>query len=145
MEKLVTQAEDRSSSGPETAEAALSRVFLSLHPTVEIIDRTAVASFEPQPEHRGNPGWLHGGMAATVLDHVCARAASAALGLRVVTGKLDLRYPQPVILAGGPYRVEATAEEPRGRMVRVTGAILDGEGHPMVEARSLFVSLPAVE
>lgn len=130
--------------GPESAEAALRRVMLSLHPEVEINNRTAVASFEPQPEHRGNPGWLHGGMAATVLDHVCARAAAAALGQRVVTGKLDLRYPKPVTLADGPYRVEATAEEPRGRMVRVVGAILDRQGQPMVEARSLFVTLPSV-
>lgn len=121
----------------------VERVLMALHPPVEIIGRTARARFEPQPEHRGNVGWLHGGMAATVLDHVCARAGAAALGERVVTGTLDLRYPRPVPLAGGPYRVEATAEEPRGgRMVRVSGAILDHDGRPMVEARSLFVTLP---
>ncbi|MGH1492168.1 MAG: PaaI family thioesterase [Acidimicrobiales bacterium] len=125
----------------------VERVLMALHPTVEIVGRTAAASFEPQPEHRGNAGWLHGGLAATVLDHVCARAAAAVLGKRVVTGKLDLRYPQPVLLAGGPYRVEATAEPPRARtgenrMVRVEGAILDSDGQPMVEARSLFVTLP---
>ncbi len=125
----------------------VERVLMALHPKVEIVGLTAIGSFEPQPEHRGNPGWLHGGLAATVLDHVCARAASAALGRRVVTGRLDLRYPQPVLLAGGPYRVEATAESPRAgigtkRMVRVEGAILDHDGKPMVEARSLFVTLP---
>lgn len=121
----------------------VERVLLALHPAVEIVGRTATALFEPQPEHRGNAGWLHGGLAATVLDHVCARAGAAALGRRVVTGTLDLRYPRPVLLAGGPYRVEATAEEPRGgRMVRVSGAILGHDGHPMVEARSLFVTLP---
>ncbi|MEM7275891.1 MAG: PaaI family thioesterase [Actinomycetota bacterium] len=120
----------------------VARVLRALNPPVEIDGRVAVATFEPQPEHRGNPGWLHGGLAATVLDHVCARAAAAAIGQRVVTGRLDVRYPQPVMLADGPYRVEATAEEPRGRMVRVVGAILDREGRPMVEARSLFVTLP---
>ncbi|MEM7323338.1 MAG: PaaI family thioesterase [Actinomycetota bacterium] len=127
---------------PETADEAVSRVMMALHPTVEIIGSTAVGFFHPQPEHRGNHGWLHGGLAATVLDHVSARVAAAALGRRVVTGKLDLRYPQPVLLADGPYRVEATAEEPRGRMVRVVGAILDRRGSPMVEAKSLFVTLP---
>ncbi len=125
----------------DAGQTDLERVLLALHPTVEITGLTAVASFEPQPEHRGNPGWLHGGMAATVLDHVCARAGAAALGQRVVTGRLDLRYPQPVVLADGPYRVEATAEAPRRRMVRVAGAILDRQGRPMVEARSLFVTL----
>jgi acyl-coenzyme A thioesterase PaaI-like protein len=124
----------------------LERVMKALRPKVEVDGLTVVGRFEPQPEHRGNPGWLHGGLAATVLDHVCARAASAALGKRVVTGRLDLRYPQPVLLADGPYRVEATAQEPRGaagekRMVKVDGAILDHDGRAMVEARSLFVTL----
>jgi acyl-coenzyme A thioesterase PaaI-like protein len=131
------------SNAPESADEAVTRVMMALHPAVEITGRTAVGLFHPQPEHRGNVGWLHGGLAATVLDHVSARAASAALDGRVVTGRLDLRYPQPVTLADGPYRVEATAEEPRGRMVRVVGAILDERGRPMVEARSLFVTLPS--
>lgn len=120
----------------------VDRVLRALRPVVQMDGSTAVASFEPQPEHRGNVGWLHGGLAAAVLDHVCARAAAHALGQRVVTGRLDLRYPQPVLLADGPYRVEAAAEAPRGRMVRVNGAIVDHDGRAMVEARSLFVTLP---
>ena len=120
----------------------VTRVMLALHPEVTIDGRRVTARFEPQPEHRGNTGWLHGGMAATVLDHVCARAAAAALGQRVVTGTLDLRYPQPVPLDGGPYDVEAEAADPRGRMVRVTGAILDDTGRPMVEAKGLFIARP---
>ena len=77
-----------------------------------------------------------------MLDHVCARAAAAALGDRVVTGTLDLRYPQPVPLDGGPYTVEAEAVEPRGRMVRVQGAIVDRDGRPMVQTRGLFLVRP---
>lgn len=126
-------------SEPQRYSEGVARVLGALHPKVTVEGRTVVASFEPQPEHRGNAGWLHGGLAATVLDHVCARAASAALGKRVVTGRLDLRYPHPVLLANGPYRVEATAEEPRGRMVRVSGAIIDQAGKPLVQAQSLFV------
>lgn len=122
----------------------VSRVMMALYPEVEVgPDRRRVtARFAPQPEHRGNPGWLQGGLAATVLDHVCARAGSAALGHRVVTGTLDLRYPHPVPLDGGPYLIEAEASDPRGRMVRVQGAILDDDGRPMVEAKGLFVMRP---
>lgn len=120
----------------------LTRVLMALHPEVEVHGTRVVARFEPQPEHRGNPGWLHGGMAATVLDHVCARAGSAAMGRRVVTGTLELRYPHPVALDGGPYRVEAEAGEPRGRMVRVRGAIIDAGGRALVEAKGLFVVRP---
>lgn len=123
----------------------LERVMTALRPTVDVggDGRSVSGWFDPQPEHRGNVGWLHGGLAATVLDHVCARAAAVALGDRVVTGRLDLRYPHPVLLADGPYRVDAAAEEPRGRMVRVSGAIRDSGGLALVEARSLFVVLAA--
>jgi len=126
---------------PEEYDPAVKRVLGALHPTVSIQGRTAVASFEPQPEHRGNSGWLHGGFAATILDHVCARAAAAALGKRVVTGTLGLRYPQPVLLDDGPFRVEAHAGQPRGRMVRVRGAIYGADKTTLVEAQSLFVVL----
>lgn len=75
-----------------------------------------------------------------MLDHVCARAASAALGQPVVTGRLDTRYREPVLLAAGPYRVVAVAERPRSKTVRVAGAIeRRADGRPLVEARSLFV------
>ena len=77
-----------------------------------------------------------------MLDHVCARAASAALdGDRVVTGKLDLRYRGPVELAAGPYRVDAEAQPARGRVVKVKGAIVGRNGRPLVTANALFVRL----
>ncbi len=120
----------------------LTRVMMALHPTVTMNGSTGEAIFHPQPEHRGNPLWLHGGLAATVLDHVCARVASAALGgAKVVTGTLDLRYPHPVPLADGPYLVRATHERPRSKVVRIAGAIVDASGKPMVEAKALFVLL----
>ena len=120
----------------------VTRVMMALHPEVNIDGLRGTASFDPQPEHRGNPGWLHGGMAATVLDHVCARVGAVSMGQRVVTGTFDLRYPRPVSLTGGPYRVEAEAAPAQGRMVRVSGAILDHDGRPMVEVEGLFVARP---
>lgn len=122
-------------------DEAVERVLRALRPRIEIVDGVAVATFEPLAEHRGRPGWLHGGFAATVLDHVCAGAAAFALDGPVVTGRLDLRYPNPVPLDAGPYRVEATPERARGRMVKVAGTILDGGGRRLVEARSLFVAI----
>ena len=120
----------------------VSRIFAALHPTITVVDSVASGIFEPQAEHRGNPGWLHGGMAATVLDHLCARTASSALGgVRVVTGTLDLRYPRPVMLDGGPYRLWAEHDKARGRMVRVRGAIFGPDDKPLVEAKAMFLAL----
>ena len=120
----------------------ISRVFSALHPTITVVDAVASGLFDPEPEHRGNPGWLHGGMAATVLDHLCARTASSALGgVRVVTGTLDLRYPRPVLLDAGPYRLWAEHEPARSRMVRVRGAILGPDDKPLVEAKAMFLAM----
>ena len=120
----------------------MTRVLTALHPRVEVDGTSVRATFDPQPEHRGIPGLLHGGLAATVLDHVCARAAAAALGARVMTGRLDVRYRRPVALGNGPYRVDATVESARGRRARVRGAIRDGDGRPLVEAQALFLAVP---
>lgn len=116
----------------------------ALYPTVTISGVagdlvTGSAVFSPQPEHVGAPGWVQGGLSATVLDYICARVASAALSMKVATGTLDLRYRQPVLLDGGPYRLTAETDQPRSKSVRVRGAILSQEGRPLIEATGLFV------
>lgn len=103
------------------------------------------AWFSPQPEHVGAPGWVQGGLSATVLDYVCARVASAALSMKVATGTLDLRYRQPVLLDGGPYRLLGETDQPRSKSVRVRGVILSAEGRPLVEASGLFVGTAPLE
>lgn len=133
---------DDSETGPE----AIHRVFMALHPKVTIDGCVGWAVFEPEMEHRGNPGWLHGGLAATLLDHVSARLANSALGGPVVTGKLEIRYVRPVSLLAGPYRVEASYHQPKpGRslryLVRIRAAIVDDSG-TLVEATSMFVPRP---
>ncbi len=133
----------------ETGPQAIERVFMALHPRVTIDGCLGWADFHPEAEHRGNPGWLHGGLAATLLDHVSARLAHSALGGPVVTGKLEIRYIRPVALMQGPYRVEASYQPPNpGRairyLVRVEASIRDRDGS-LVEAKSMFVPRPEVQ
>ena len=98
-------------------------------------------TYQPEREHTGAPGWVQGGLSATVLDFVSARIAKAALDSSVATGTLDLRYRQPVLIAGGPFRVEGVTEKRYSRTVRVNAAILDAEGVPLVESSGLFVAV----
>lgn len=128
------------------ARAVAERIMWSLYPHVEIdggagLVTTGRARFAPEPEHVGAPGWVQGGLSATVLDFVCARLASAALDMRTATGTFDLRYRQPVMLEGGPYVVEGSTEEPKSRSVRVHAAIVSPQGRPLVEASGLFVGI----
>ncbi len=130
----------------ETGPEAIERVFMALHPKVQIDGCEGWALFYPEAEHRGNPGWLHGGLAATLLDHVSARVANSAFGGPAVTGKLEIRYVRPVPLSGGPFRVVASYEPPKaGRtiryLVRIEAAIVNEDGN-LVEASSMFVPRP---
>ncbi len=125
------------------------RIMRALYPDITITGlsgepASGSALFLPQPEHAGAPGWMQGGLSATVLDYFCARISSAALGTKVVTGTLDLRYRQPVRLDGGPYRIEGETDGPRSKTVRASGAILGADGRPLVEASGLFVSFTGV-
>lgn len=99
-----------------------------------------VARFEPKAGHRGPPGFLHGGIAATVLDETMASLGWALDGVPCVTATLDLRYRKPVPLDGRPIRIEAWRERPEPRRTqRVQGRLLLADGTVAVEASGIFV------
>ena len=99
-----------------------------------------VATYEPNRAHRGPPGFLHGGMAATVLDETMAALGWALDGVPCLTATLELRYRHSVPLDGNPLRIEAWREraEPR-RTQRVKGRLLLADGTLAVEATGIFV------
>jgi len=133
------------SEEPQSVEKAgrdaIVRFIRALHPEVTTDGTTASAAFDPHPEHRGAPEWVHGGYLATVLDHFLARLASAALDSKVATGTLDLRYRQPVQLHGGPYTIRGSAKPPGHRTVKVHGEILGSDDQVLTEAHGLFVAV----
>jgi|SRR5688572_10648186 len=111
------------------------------------LDRSAtperlVARFAVRPEHRGPPGYLHGGMAATILDETMASVSWAVEGLPSVTARLELRYRLPVPIDVGELRVEAWRARPGARRVqKVLGRIVQPDGTVAVEATGLFVEV----
>lgn len=132
----------------DESKTAVRRVMSALYPELEVTTVseedgtvTGVAHYTPEREHTGAPGWVQGGLSATVIDFVSARVAKAALNSSVATGTLDIRYRQPVLIDGGPYRVEGVTEKRYSRTVRVNTKILDAEGQPLVEASGLFVAV----
>jgi acyl-coenzyme A thioesterase PaaI-like protein len=103
-----------------------------------------VSVFEPSAGHAGQPGFLHGGLAATLLDETMAALSWATDRVHTVTATLSLRYRLPVPLDAGPLRMEAWYEDERPRRVRkVHGRLLLPDGSAAVEATGLFVRVSA--
>ncbi|HET6393259.1 MAG TPA: PaaI family thioesterase [Blastococcus sp.] len=91
--------------------------------------------------HEGPPGLVHGGVVATLLDHVLARAVRAA-GRGGLTATLTVTYRRPVRL-GVPLVATAEIGTTDGRRTTATARIVaeDDPGSTLAEAEGLFVAL----
>jgi acyl-coenzyme A thioesterase PaaI-like protein len=105
-----------------------------------------VATFTPRPEHRGPPGYLHGGLAATCLDEVMASLSIALDDYYAVTATLQLKYRNAVPIDGSVVRVEAWRDRAEARRThKVHGRLLLADGTLAVEATGLFVRATPVK
>jgi uncharacterized protein (TIGR00369 family) len=102
---------------------------------------TAIGRVTVRKPHEGPPGLVHGGVTATLLDHVLARAVRSA-GHGGLTAQLTVRFRRPVRL-GTPLVVSGELVSVEGR--RATGtARVTTETEPdvvLAEADGLFVAL----
>ena len=91
--------------------------------------------------HEGPPGLVHGGVVATILDHVLARAVRAA-GRGGLTATLTVSYRRPVRL-GVPLLATAELGTTEGRRTTATGRLVAEEDPDttLAEAEGLFVAL----
>jgi acyl-coenzyme A thioesterase PaaI-like protein len=111
-----------------------------------------VATFTPRPYHIAVPGYVYGGLIASLLDcHGTGTAAAAAyraegrpLGsepaLRFVTASLKVDYLRPTPL-GVPLELRGRATEVKGRKV-VVSATLSAEGQVCARGEIVAVQLP---
>ena len=94
-------------------------------------------------QHEGPPGLVHGGVVATLLDHVLARSARIA-GHGGLTATLTVTYRRPVPL-GVPLVVtgELVAVEGRRSTARARLVAEDDPGTTLAEGEALLVALRA--
>lgn len=104
---------------------------------------SCVCTFVPKPHHRGMPGFLHGGLAATALDETMASVGLVLHDFRCLTATLELRYRKAVPLDGRPVTVEAWRKDDRGgkRRFHVHGELRSADGTVCVEADGLFLAV----
>jgi acyl-coenzyme A thioesterase PaaI-like protein len=94
----------------------------------------AVAIVEPKPYHIGIPGYVYGGLIASIIDCHCIGTASAAalraegrdietsLPLRFVTASLHVDYLKPTPI-GIALEVRAQVKQIKGRKVIVAATV----------------------
>jgi acyl-coenzyme A thioesterase PaaI-like protein len=111
-----------------------------------------VCVFEPRGCHTAIPGYVYGGLIASLIDcHGTGTAAAAAYrsqrremgtepALRFLTASLQVDYLRPTPL-GVPLEVRARVEEIRGRKVVVT-ATVSADGVVCARGRVVAVQMP---
>ena len=94
----------------------------------------SVCVFEPRPHHMAIPGYVYGGLIASLIDcHGTGTAAAASYRaqerpmdseppLRFVTASLHVDYLRPTPL-GPPLEVRGVVEEVKGRKVVVAATV----------------------
>ncbi len=111
-----------------------------------------VAHFTPRPYHTAIPGYVYGGLLASLIDcHGTGTAAAAAFraaerpmdskpALRYVTAALNVSYLRPTPL-GTPLEIRGRVKELKGRKV-VVEAWISAEGSVCVRGEVVAVELP---
>ncbi len=105
-----------------------------------LADDGSVVSFPVVPStFDGHPGYLHGGIIATLLDEAMSKAVRAQ-GSISMTRKIEVDYLRPVP-SGAPLRIEGRVVRNERRKHWAEARILDEKGIALAEAKGLFIEV----
>lgn len=111
-----------------------------------------LSRFTPRPEHIAIPGYVYGGLIASLIDcHGTGTAAAAAYReagrdpgteppLRFVTASINVRYLRPTPL-GPELEIRGSVKEIKGRKV-VVSATLSAQGEVCAVGEVVAVQMP---
>ncbi|MDR3741371.1 MAG: PaaI family thioesterase [Terracidiphilus sp.] len=102
-------------------------------------DGTIVCPLEVSDLYEGPPGYLHGGIIATLLDEAMSKAVRS-LGLRAVTRHLEVDYRLPVP-SRTALRLEGARVKSDGHKHWTEARILDSAGRALVRGKGLFIEV----
>jgi uncharacterized protein (TIGR00369 family) len=103
-------------------------------------DGTVVCPATIPDRFEGHPGYLHGGIIATLLDEVMSKVMRSR-GVLAMTRHMEVDYLRPVP-SGAPLRLEGRMTHLEGRKRWAEAKILDGEGTVLAAGKGLFVEIP---
>jgi len=112
----------------------------------------SVTIFTPRPYHTAIPGYVYGGLIASLIDcHATGTAAAASYraegremhtkpALRFVTASLHVDYLRPTPI-GVPLEIRGSVKEIKGRKV-IVSASLSAEGEICARGEVVAVQMP---
>ena len=89
----------------------------------------------------GHPGYLHGGIIATLLDEAMSKAVRTT-GRLSMTRKMEVEYMRPVP-SGVPLRIEGRILRTQERKTWAEARILDADKKVLAHASGLFIEVQA--
>jgi uncharacterized protein (TIGR00369 family) len=95
--------------------------------------------FRIAPEYQGGPGFVHGGIVATILDEVMAKVSLFEKDY-AVTGGLNVEYVRPVPI-GEELTVEGWESGREGRIRTRHGEIRNAAGKVLARGTGKFVEV----
>ncbi|MGA2728996.1 MAG: PaaI family thioesterase [Terracidiphilus sp.] len=102
-------------------------------------DGTVICPATIDDRFEGHPGFLHGGIIATLLDESMSKAVRAK-GLTAMTRHMEIDYRRPVP-SGTLIRIEGRVVRSEGRKHWAEAGILDNEGKALAQGKGLFVEV----
>jgi uncharacterized protein (TIGR00369 family) len=97
----------------------------------------AVAEFDPDPQHQGYPGLMHGGLVATILDEAMGWAIYGR-GIWAMTARMQVRFRRSVPL-DRRLRVSAHVTNQRQRLLQARAELRDEGGTLLAEGEGAFL------
>lgn len=102
-------------------------------------DRTVVSTPVVPPGFEGHPGYLHGGIIATLLDEAMSKAMRAR-GFTAMTRRMEVDYLRPVP-SSAPLRIEGHVTHREGRNHWCEAKILNDRGTVLAHSKGWFVEV----
>lgn len=89
--------------------------------------------------YEGPPGYLHGGIIATLLDEAMSKA-NRAQGVTAMTRQMTVEYLRPVP-SGGAIRIEGRVSRSEGRKHWTEARIVGAGEVTLAQATALFIAI----
>ncbi|KAA6465074.1 PaaI family thioesterase [Acidobacteria bacterium AB60] len=102
-------------------------------------DKRVVCLPQVPDSYEGPPGYVHGGIIATLLDEAMSKAVRSH-GLVAMTRHMEVDYRRPV-KSGTPLRLEGSLTNSQGRKHWTEARILDAAGVTLATGKGLFVEV----